>query len=88
MRFKECDVVEVRKDWPEQGLKIGDRGTVVMVHSNPDGYEIEFSHLSGPSPTLSLDMDDAHTCIARDFQTVKAEVFEEHREVFRRLAKQ
>jgi len=44
--IKEHDRVALTEDLPEYGLKRGDIGTVVMVHSTP-GYELEFVMLAG-----------------------------------------
>ncbi len=44
--IKEHDRVALTEDMPAHGLKRGDIGTVVMVHSTP-GYELEFVTLDG-----------------------------------------
>ena len=44
--IKEHDVVVLTEDIPAEGLKAGDVGTVVMVHSTP-GYEVEVCTLDG-----------------------------------------
>jgi len=43
----ELETVILIRDLPEHGLKEGDIGTVVMVHRDPPGYEVEFSSSSG-----------------------------------------
>jgi len=42
---KELDLVVLTKDLPDEGLRAGDIGTVVLVHQEGAGYEIEFSTL-------------------------------------------
>lgn len=45
--IKELDIVVLTTDLPEYGLKEGDVGTVVLVHRNGEGYEVEFVALNG-----------------------------------------
>jgi len=45
--IRELDSVVLKSDLPEQGLKQGDVGTVVMVHRGGDGFEVEFIALDG-----------------------------------------
>ena len=44
--IKELESVVLTMDLPEQGLKCGDVGTVVLVHGKR-GYEVEFMTLDG-----------------------------------------
>ena len=44
--IRELETVVLTEDLPEQGLKRGDIGTVVLVHDRP-GYEVEFVSLDG-----------------------------------------
>ena len=43
----ELDSVVLTQDLPKNNLKSGDIGTVVLVHSNNAGYEVEFITLDG-----------------------------------------
>jgi Domain of unknown function (DUF4926) len=45
--IKELDDVILACDLPEHGLSAGDIGTVVLVHRNAAGYEVEFTALDG-----------------------------------------
>ncbi|HEX6386115.1 MAG TPA: DUF4926 domain-containing protein [Anaerolineae bacterium] len=45
--IKELDRIILKSDLPEHGLKSGDIGTVVLVHGNGEGYEVEFVSLDG-----------------------------------------
>ena len=45
--IRELDAVVLKNDLPEQGLKQGDVGTVVMVHRGGRGFEVEFVALDG-----------------------------------------
>lgn len=45
--IKELDDVILACDLPEHGLNAGDIGTVVLVHRNAAGYEVEFTELDG-----------------------------------------
>ena len=50
--IKEHDCVVLTKDLPEEKLKAGDVGTVVHIHKNEAGYEVEFMTLSGETLTV------------------------------------
>ena len=53
--IKEHDTVVLTKDVPNEGLTAGDVGTVVHVHNNGEGYEVEFMTLDGETiAVLSL----------------------------------
>ncbi|NQT52826.1 DUF4926 domain-containing protein [bacterium] len=43
----ERDTIVLTADLPEEGLKAGDMGTVVLVHGKGEGYEVEFTALDG-----------------------------------------
>jgi len=45
--IKELDQIVLKKDLPEHGLQSGDIGTVVLIHQNGKGYEVEFVALDG-----------------------------------------
>ena len=45
--IKEHDIVVLTEDLLEEGLTDGDIGTVVHVHKNGEGYEVEFMTLAG-----------------------------------------
>ena len=45
--IKEHDFVVLTEDLPKEGLQAGDIGTVVHIHDNGAGYELEFMTLAG-----------------------------------------
>ena len=45
--IRELDRVVLTADLPEHRLEAGDVGTVVLVHQNGEGYEVEFVTLDG-----------------------------------------
>lgn len=45
--IQELDSVVLKQDIPELKLAKGDIGTVVLVHNNGEGYEVEFVTLGG-----------------------------------------
>ena len=45
--INELDRVVLTEDLPEERLKAGDIGTVVLVHDGGTGYEVEFMTLEG-----------------------------------------
>ena len=50
--IKELDAVALTCDLPEQGLKRGDVGTVVLVHGNGVAFEMEFAGYDGHTVAL------------------------------------
>lgn len=50
--IKELDPVVLTESLPEEGLKAGDVGWVVMVHAEGAGYEVEFVTLAGETVTV------------------------------------
>ncbi|MEQ9102543.1 MAG: DUF4926 domain-containing protein [Imperialibacter sp.] len=46
------DRVVLTEDLPERGLVKGDIGTVVMIHDNKKGYEVEFFTLMGKTRSV------------------------------------
>jgi Domain of unknown function (DUF4926) len=47
MTIREHDLVVLTADIPEESLKEGDVGTVVLVHRAGAGFEVEFATLAG-----------------------------------------
>jgi len=45
--MREMDLVVLSRDLPDEGLRAGDIGTVVLVHQGGAGYEVEFMTLGG-----------------------------------------
>ena len=45
--IRELDSVVLAIDLPEYGLERGDIGTVVLLHGDGKGYEVEFVALDG-----------------------------------------
>lgn len=50
--MNELDVVVLTRDLPDHGLRKGDVGTIVLVHENPEGYEVEFCNLTGETAAV------------------------------------
>ncbi len=46
-KIEEFDLVVLTKDFPSDGLKKGDVGTVVDIHQNGEGFTVEFMTLDG-----------------------------------------
>ena len=45
--INEHDIVVLTEDLTDEGLRAGDIGTVVHIHNNGAGYEVEFMTLAG-----------------------------------------
>jgi len=45
--MRELETAILTTDLPEHGLKAGDIGTIVLVHQDSAGYEVEFTTLGG-----------------------------------------
>jgi hypothetical protein len=50
--IRELDRVVLTADLPEHDLRSGDLGTVVLVHGDAAGYEVEFVTLDGETLTV------------------------------------
>jgi hypothetical protein len=50
-RFRELDTVVLSRDLVDAGLRAGDLGAIVHVHS-PDSFELEFVTASGRTQAL------------------------------------
>lgn len=63
----ELDRVVLTKSLPEQGLEAGDVGTVVLVHRNGAGFEVEFITLDGETVALAtLTAADIRSVLPRE----------------------
>jgi hypothetical protein len=49
---KELESVVLTTDLPEYGLTQGDIGTIVLVHGDGKGYEVEFMTLDGETVAI------------------------------------
>ena len=54
--IREHDIVVLTQDLPSEGLRAGDAGTVVHVHPNSAGYEVEFMTLGGATIAVATVM--------------------------------
>ena len=50
--ISELDIVVLTEDLPEHHLMVGDVGTVVLVHGDGVGYEVEFVTFEGETVTV------------------------------------
>lgn len=51
--IKELDDIILTCDLPQHGLTKDDIGTVVLVHNNGEGYEVEFTTLDGETQAVA-----------------------------------
>lgn len=51
--MNELDQVILNSDFPQYGLERGDPGTIVLVHGQGDGYEVEFVRLGGDTVAVT-----------------------------------
>jgi hypothetical protein len=51
--IQELELVVLTQDLPEEGLQVGDIGTVVLLHQGGTGCEVEFATLSGETLTVA-----------------------------------
>ena len=69
----ELDLVVLKRDLPKERLAAGDVGTVVLVHRQGAGYEVEFTTLSGDTvAVVSLDASDVRPVEAREIIHARA----------------
>lgn len=72
MDFRSLEIVVLRQDIADKGLKAGDTGTVVELYE-PDGLEVEF--LTGTGETravLTLAASDVRHLSADDMLAVRS----------------
>ncbi len=90
--IKERDSVVLTVDLPERRLKSGDVGTVVVVHSDGEGYEVEFIALDGqtmavttlsPSQIIALHCNDDPETVALSHNPKFLEIIERSRKRMR-----
>ena len=71
--IKELDQIVLKEDLPEYGLQAGDLGTVILVHQNGKGYEVEFVALDGESlAVVSLFANQVRPIQEREIAKVRA----------------
>lgn len=63
--IKAFDKIVLTRNIPSKGLEKGDIGTVVFIHSNYEGYEVEFFTLEGVTRSVE-------TLKSSDVRAVKA----------------
>ncbi len=51
--IREHDCVVLTQDLPDEGLQTGDIGTVVHIHQEDAGYEVEFMTLAGETVAVA-----------------------------------
>ncbi len=51
--IKEHDRIVLTSDLPKEGLKAGDVGTVVHIHSKGEAFEVEFFTLDGNTAAIA-----------------------------------
>ncbi|MGY4500294.1 hypothetical protein ACVWYH_004225 [Bradyrhizobium sp. GM24.11] len=69
----ELDLVVLKRDLPEERPTAGDVGTVVLVHQQGAGYEVEFTTLSGDTvAVVTLDAADVRSVAPREIVHARA----------------
>jgi len=63
--IKEHDCVVLTRDMAAEGLKAGDIGTVVHIHEDGAGYEVEFMTLAGETVSVVTLLPSQLRAIAR-----------------------
>ncbi len=51
--FKEHERVVLTSDTAEEGLRVGDVGTIVHIHQHGEAFEIEFLTLDGDTAAIA-----------------------------------
>lgn len=69
----ELALVVLKRDLPDAGLAAGDVGTIVLVHQQGGGYEVEFATLSGDTvAVVTLDASDVRPVESREIVHARA----------------
>jgi hypothetical protein len=67
------DLVVLKRDLPAERLTAGDVGTVVLVHQQGAGYEVEFTTLAGETvAVVSLAASDVRPVETREIVHARA----------------
>jgi Domain of unknown function (DUF4926) len=70
--IEELEDVILTCDLPEHGLTRGDIGTVVLVHKQGKGYEVEFTTLAGETvAVVTLTADQVRASESREIAHVR-----------------
>lgn len=70
--IQELDRVVLTTNIPEYSLEKGDIGTVVLVHQNRQGYEVEFMTLDGETvAVVSLSSEQVRSIGSREIAHVR-----------------
>jgi hypothetical protein len=65
--IKELDTVILTRDFPQQKLRKGDLGAVVLVHPGSAAYEVEFVTLDGGTlAVVTLPADAVRAATGRE----------------------
>ena len=51
--FKEHDIVALTASIPEDGLEVGDVGTIVHIYADGEAFEVEFMGFHGETVAIS-----------------------------------
>jgi len=71
--INELDLVVLKRDFSKERLAAGDVGTVVLVHQQGAGYEVEFTTLSGDTVAIvTLDAANVRPVEAREIVHARA----------------
>ncbi len=70
--IKELDRIILNKDISGANLKKGDIGTVIMIHNDGEGYEVEFITLDGDNVSVeTLNSSDVREIRKREIAHVR-----------------
>jgi Domain of unknown function (DUF4926) len=70
--IKELDTVVLTRDMPQEKLRKGDLGAVVLVHGDGRAYEVEFVTLGGETvAVMTLPADAVRAVTAREIAHVR-----------------
>ena len=70
--IRELDDMILTCDLPKQGLARGDIGTVVLIHEQGNGYEVEFTTLDGETIAIvTLTSDQVRPSKRREIAHVR-----------------
>ena len=71
--IEELDQVVLTEDLPEHSLKAGDVGTVVLVHRDGEGYEVELVAFGGETVAVtSIYADQVRPVREREMRQARA----------------
>jgi|GEM_PF-2480412 len=71
MIYAELSLVKTTRPIPEQGLCKGAVGTVLVMHADGAGYEVEFAETTNPSSVVTVHAEDVEAVTDEEYRAAR-----------------